>query len=146
MYQHHLNRLKVMVRSATIGLIYEKSLGQKSTGYHDGKILTLMSTDVDNIALCASMFHETWAQIVEVLIGTTMLAREIGWIFPVPLIIIFCESSRYIGMAFADDIASLLQSKSLSGQEPPRQAERLDRRYSRTPWDDDVYAFFYQDL
>ncbi|KAK0620994.1 P-loop containing nucleoside triphosphate hydrolase protein [Immersiella caudata] len=97
-YQHRLNRLKIMIRGAVVGLINNKSLSHHCSGYDDGRAVTLMSTDADNVGQAASMFHETWAQVVEVLLGMTMLAREVGWVFPVPLIIIFFCSrmSRYL--------------------------------------------------
>jgi ATP-binding cassette, subfamily C (CFTR/MRP), member 1 len=95
-YQHRLNRLKIMIRGAVVGLINSKSLNQQSSNYDDGRAVTLMSTDAENVGQSAQMFHETWAQVIEVLLGTVMLAREVGWICPVPLVIIFCELSLVI--------------------------------------------------
>lgn len=80
-----------MIRGAVVGLINNKSLSQQSGGYDDGRAVTMMSTDADNVSGTASMFHEAWAQIVEVVLGMAMLAREVGWVFPVPLAIIFCK-------------------------------------------------------
>ncbi|PTB62192.1 P-loop containing nucleoside triphosphate hydrolase protein [Trichoderma citrinoviride] len=96
-YQQRLNRLKVMIRGAVVGLIHRKSLNHVSANYDDGKAVTLMSTDAENI--------------IEVLIGTAMLAKEVGWIFPVPIVIIFFCSrmSRYL--------AKNLQSKQKSWNE-----------------------------
>ncbi|KAL6862008.1 P-loop containing nucleoside triphosphate hydrolase protein [Trichoderma novae-zelandiae] len=110
-YQQRLNRLKVMVRGAVVGLIHRKSLNHVSSNYDDGKAVTLMSTDAENLGQSARFFHETWAQIIEVLIGTAMLAKEVGWIFPVPIVIIFFCSrmSRYL--------AKNLQSKQKSWNE-----------------------------
>lgn len=88
-YRHQLNRLQVMTRGALVGLIHAKSLRAEISPVEDRKALTLMSTDVDNVSTVAEMFHETWAQVTEVLIGTTLLAREIGWFALLPLIIIF---------------------------------------------------------
>ncbi|KAL7811124.1 P-loop containing nucleoside triphosphate hydrolase protein [Trichoderma gracile] len=110
-YQQRLNRLKVMIRGAVVGLIHRKSLNHISSSYDDGKAVTLMSTDAENVGQSARFFHETWAQIIEVLIGTAMLAKEVGWIFPVPIVIIFFCSrmSRYL--------AKNLQSKQKSWNE-----------------------------
>ncbi|MBE3047416.1 hypothetical protein IMZ48_33870 [Candidatus Bathyarchaeota archaeon] len=80
-----------MVRGAVVGLINNHSLSQESIAYDDGRAVTLMSADADNVSDAASMFHATWAQAVEVVLGFTMLAREVGWVFPVPLVIIFCK-------------------------------------------------------
>ncbi len=92
-YQHRLNRLKIVVRGSLVGLIYSKSLTIQSGIYDDGKAVTLMSSDADSLGTTTEMVHETWARVVEVLLGMTMLAREVGWVWPVPLIIIFCKSS-----------------------------------------------------
>ncbi|WYZ44670.1 hypothetical protein EsH8_VII_001106 [Colletotrichum jinshuiense] len=97
-YQHSLNRLKIMIRGAVVGLINNKLLSQRSSSYDDGRAVTLMSTDAANVGQAASMFHETWAQIIEVVLGLAMLAREVGWVCLVPLVIIFFCSrmSRYL--------------------------------------------------
>jgi ATP-binding cassette subfamily C (CFTR/MRP) protein 1 len=83
-----------MVRGALIGLIHHRSLNVRSGAYDDGNAVTLMSTDVDSLQDVGEMFHETWAQFLEVVIGTTLLATQIGWLCPIPLIIIFCEFSH----------------------------------------------------
>lgn len=94
-YQHHLNRLKVMIRGAVVGLINSKSLSHHSQSYDDGRAVALMSTDTENVVQSAQMFHETWAQAIEVLIGTLMLCKQVGWISLVPLMIIFCELDHF---------------------------------------------------
>lgn len=91
MYQHSLNRLRVMIRGAVVGLINRKSLSQQAANYDDGRAVALMSTDTENVCQSARFVHETWAQVIEVILGTAMLAREVGWLSPVPLVIIFCE-------------------------------------------------------
>ncbi|KAK2028383.1 ABC transporter [Colletotrichum zoysiae] len=97
-YNHRLNRLQTMIRGAVVGLINRKSLDQQSSGYSDAKAVTLMSTDANGICQSARFFHETWAQVVEVVVGITMLGKEVGWLCPVPLVIIFLCSrmSRYV--------------------------------------------------
>jgi ATP-binding cassette subfamily C (CFTR/MRP) protein 1 len=59
--------------------------------YEDGEVTTLMSTDVDGLEGIAQMFHETWAQILEVLVGVVLLSKEVGWIWPLPLLLIIRE-------------------------------------------------------
>ncbi|KAH8663507.1 ABC transporter [Tricladium varicosporioides] len=97
-YQHQLNILKVMTRGALVGLIYHRSLEVSSCGYEDGNAVTLMSSDVDNLSTAGEMFHETWAQVLEVLIGLALLANQLGWIWPLPLFFIFLCSkvSQYV--------------------------------------------------
>lgn len=94
MYQHRLNRLQTMIRGAVVGLINRTSLDQPSSGYSDARAVTLMSTDANGVCQTARFFHETWAQIIEVVVGITMLGREVGWLCPFPLVLIFCQCSQ----------------------------------------------------
>jgi hypothetical protein len=71
-----------------------------SIAYDDGEATTLMSTDADSLDGIAEMVHETWAQVIEVLIGIGLLASEVGWIWPLPLFLIYC---KYICMTFCVD-------------------------------------------
>lgn len=91
MYHQRLNRLKIIIRGAVVGLINSKSLNQQPNDYNDGRAVALMSIDAENLSQSAQMFHETWAQAIEVTLGTFMLGKEVGWICPVPLVLIFRE-------------------------------------------------------
>ncbi|KAK3694050.1 ABC transporter type 1, transmembrane domain-containing protein [Podospora appendiculata] len=97
-YQHRLNRLQVMIRGALVSLVHESSLVAPSQAYDDGKAVALVTTDVSALENAGRMFHETWAQVVEVVVGTVLLARKVGWLWPVPhIIIIVCSQiSRYV--------------------------------------------------
>ncbi|KAK1995506.1 P-loop containing nucleoside triphosphate hydrolase protein [Colletotrichum falcatum] len=97
-YFHLLNRLKIMIRGAVVGLINNKLFSQQSMGHGDGRAVTLMSIDSESVGQAASLFHETWARVIEVLLGTAMLAKEVGWVCLVPhVIVFFCSRmSRYL--------------------------------------------------
>ncbi|PVH81323.1 P-loop containing nucleoside triphosphate hydrolase protein [Cadophora sp. DSE1049] len=97
-YQHRLNRLKVIIRGSLVGLIYHRSLEVESGKHDDGNAVTLLNSDVESIDSVGEMFHETWAQFLEVVVGTALLTRQIGWLSPVPLVIIFFCSrmSKYV--------------------------------------------------
>ena len=144
-YIHRIDRLRTIIRGAVVGLINRKSLEQHFSSYDDAKAVTLMSTDTENVCQSARFFHETWAQVIEVMIGTAMLAMEVGWIAPVPLIIIFCKwrnlmlTTRRMITHFAH---SLLQNESVSCQESPEQAESLERSYTGAFSFNDFYAGF----
>jgi ATP-binding cassette subfamily C (CFTR/MRP) protein 1 len=66
-------------------------MNSPSVTYDNGESTTLMSTDADSLDGMAEMFHETWAQVIEVVIGVALLASEVGWIWPLPLFLIFCK-------------------------------------------------------
>ncbi|TVY68841.1 ABC transporter FUM19 [Lachnellula suecica] len=97
-YQQRLNKLKLLTRSALVGLIHDKTMISPSVTYDNGESTTLMSTDADSLDGIAEMLHEIWAQIVEVVVGLVLLAREVGWIWPLPVFLIFLCShvSRYV--------------------------------------------------
>ncbi|KAK8134988.1 hypothetical protein PG984_007000 [Apiospora sp. TS-2023a] len=97
-YQHRINRLKLMTRSALVGLIHAKTMESPSMASDSGEATTLMSTDADSLDGIGEMAHETWAQVVEVLIGIGLLAGQVGWIWPLPLFLIYLCShvSRFV--------------------------------------------------
>ncbi|KAJ9151860.1 Canalicular multispecific organic anion transporter 2 [Pleurostoma richardsiae] len=97
-YKHALNRLEVMIRGALVSLLHGSSLSSRDGESNEGKVITLISNDVTSMEKSAEMFHETWAQLLEVIVGITLLAREVGWLWPLPLLIIFfcAQVSRYV--------------------------------------------------
>jgi ATP-binding cassette, subfamily C (CFTR/MRP), member 1 len=78
-----------MTRSALVGLIHDHTLKSPSIAYDNGEATTLMSTDADSLDTIAEMMHETWAQVFEVLIGICFLAGQVGWVWPLPLFLIY---------------------------------------------------------
>lgn len=112
-YQHRLNRLKLVIKSALVGLIHDKTMNSPSIAYDNGESTTLMSTDVDGLVGIAEMFHETWAQFVEVVIGILLLAREVGWVWPLPLFLIFREPTYTYEILPCIDACSLFSCQPL---------------------------------
>ncbi|CAG8906436.1 unnamed protein product [Penicillium egyptiacum] len=88
-YQSRVNRLRVMVRGALIGLIHHQSLNLAHDRSQGSTALTLITSDIDSIESVGETFHETWARLVEVVIGTALLASRIQWFAFLPLVIIF---------------------------------------------------------
>lgn len=91
-YRHLLNRIEIMFRGALVGVIHQKALTGRSHAYDDGKALTLISTDAVELEGSAEMFHEIWAFCLEAIIGFSMLAMEIGWLWPLPVCTVFGRS------------------------------------------------------
>lgn len=82
-----------MMRGALVGLVYEKTLRSQSNGHDMGRAVTLMNTDIDSLATIARMAHDIWAYTLELVIGMVILAFQVGWLAPVPLVIILCGYS-----------------------------------------------------
>lgn len=96
--KHRVNKLKVVTKSALVGIIHHKTIGLPSATHDNSEAITLMSTDVDGLDGVAEMFHETWAQILEVIIGIFLLSREVGSIWPLPLILIFRRFKKLMAL------------------------------------------------
>ncbi|CRG86131.1 Multidrug resistance-associated protein 6 [Talaromyces islandicus] len=97
-YRHRINKLKLMTKYSLVGLIHDETMNSPSVAYDNGEATTLMSNDADSLDSVAEMVHETWAQIIEVLIGIRLLASQVGWIWPLPLFLIYLSSymSRFV--------------------------------------------------
>jgi hypothetical protein len=80
-YQHQLDRLKILSRASLTTLVFEKSLKLHSTSSSsdDGRVLALIATDAEALIPVAEMLHETWAHLVEVIVGMVSLLYTIGW-------------------------------------------------------------------
>lgn len=63
-----------------------------STMNEDGEAITLMNTDAEGLEGIAELFHETWAQVLEVVVGMTLLAREVGTLWLLLVFLIFRKS------------------------------------------------------
>ncbi|KAJ4394029.1 hypothetical protein N0V93_003246 [Gnomoniopsis smithogilvyi] len=99
-YLHRLDRLEIMIRSALTAMLFDRTLQARGSDKEDGRVVTLMSNDISNVENSGAMVHETWGQALEVVVGLSLLAREVGWLWPVPLVFIFCCSrvSRYVAI------------------------------------------------
>ncbi|GJP90732.1 ATP-binding cassette transporter [Aspergillus niger] len=96
-YQRCIDRLRIMVRGALIGLIHDQAM--KLPGNEaESEAVTLMSSDVDSVESVGEILHDTWAYLLEVAIGTMLLAARLQWFAFLPLGIIFACSrmSAYV--------------------------------------------------
>lgn len=78
-----------MSRGGLIGLLHSHTLETRGWIEEDGKAVTLMSNDIDNVQNSGELFHETWGHFIEVVVGITLLASRVGWLWPLPLVLIF---------------------------------------------------------
>ncbi|KAJ5813483.1 ATP-binding cassette transporter [Penicillium pulvis] len=87
-----------MFRGGLTSLIHHHSLNISATRSEDSEALTLVGSDVDSIESAGEIFHETWAQLLEVIVGTVMLAARVRWLAFLPLVIIIVCSrmSAYV--------------------------------------------------
>lgn len=76
-----------MVRGSLVSLIYSRSLGFHGQVNDPSAAITLMSTDVDRICQSLTLLHDLWVRPLELAIGITLLALQIGWISVVPVVV-----------------------------------------------------------
>lgn len=80
-----------MVRGSLVGLVHENSLIAPSDPSESGTPVALVTTDVATLENAVETFYTTWACSIEAIIGTVLLAKQVGWIWPVPHLITICE-------------------------------------------------------
>jgi hypothetical protein len=76
-----------MFRGSMVSVIYASTLKLQSEVYDELKAVTLMTTDIDNIANNILNILEIWARIAEVGIGIWLLERQLGWVCVAPVIV-----------------------------------------------------------
>ncbi|GLA61414.1 hypothetical protein AtubIFM54640_001933 [Aspergillus tubingensis] len=86
-----------MVRGALIGLVHDQAMrlpGKEA----ESEAVTLINSDVDSVESVGEILHDTWAYLLEVMIGITLLAARLQWFAFLPLAIIFACSrmSAYV--------------------------------------------------
>lgn len=87
-YQRYIDRLRIMVRGALIGLVHDQAMrlpGKEA----ESEAVTLINSDVDSVESVGEILHDTWAYLLEVMIGITLLAARLQWFAFLPLAIIF---------------------------------------------------------
>ena len=84
-----------MMRGALVGIIYDKTLDLESTASEDSAAVTLMSTDIDRIALGFSRAHEIWASALEVVLAVWLLEKQIGIACLAPVVIALGEHLKF---------------------------------------------------
>jgi ATP-binding cassette, subfamily C (CFTR/MRP), member 1 len=87
-YKHQLFRCITSFRGAMIAFIFNRALHLPDGVYNESKAVSLMGTDIDRICVSIERVHEVWAQLLEVLIGVSLLGLQLGWICVLPVAIV----------------------------------------------------------
>src|SRR4051812_16723758 len=94
MYDIRLHRLNVTSHMTIIGLVNNGCFTSREGVFDDSVAVTLMSNDAEEIMFTVDIFHELWAEMLELCIGMYLLSMEIGWVCIVPLLIVLCKLFR----------------------------------------------------
>lgn len=76
-----------MVRGCIIASIYRKTTEISITALDNSAAVTLMSIDAMRITSGLQLFHEYWANLIQVGIATYLLQRELGWACVAPILV-----------------------------------------------------------
>lgn len=87
-YYQTLYRALVMSRGALVTLIYNRALLTQDGIEDDAAAVTLMSSDSDRIASSLRLVNNIWSESLQVVLGTCLLAYQLGWACVVPLLIV----------------------------------------------------------
>lgn len=71
-------QLVTLFRGGLVSLIFKKTLDLDASAIKDSAPVTLMSVDIENIAVSLTFIHDIWPAIVELPIGIYLLYRQVG--------------------------------------------------------------------
>ncbi|OBS25287.1 hypothetical protein FPOA_05820 [Fusarium poae] len=85
---HYSSRLMIMARGALVSMIYTKLLKLKGDNLTRMTAFTLVTADVETIVNDSWRLLEPWAHLLQIIIGTYLLYRQLGVVCCVPIIVI----------------------------------------------------------
>ncbi|GKT42621.1 ABC transporter atnG [Colletotrichum spaethianum] len=77
-YQHMTFQLVTLFRGGLVSLIFKKTLDLDASAITDSAPVTLMSVDIENIAVSMTFLHDVWATAIELPVGVYLLYRQVG--------------------------------------------------------------------
>ncbi|KZL80273.1 abc transporter [Colletotrichum incanum] len=77
-YQHMTFQLVTLFRGGLVSLIFKKTLDLDASVIKDSAPVTLMSVDIENIAVSMTYLHDVWAAAVELPVGVYLLYLQVG--------------------------------------------------------------------
>lgn len=80
-----------------VGLLHTRTLTLQDGLYDESAAMTLMSNDTDMVANTSQMVWELWAMSIELIVGMTLLARQMGLACLVPLLFVVGKLSGLDG-------------------------------------------------
>ena len=96
-FQHRTYRVITMVRGSMVSIIYRKTLqlSASAVGLEDSKPVTLMSSDVERIGSGMEFLHESWSNVVEIVIALWLLEGQLGIAFVSAIFVAIGQSCVY---------------------------------------------------
>ncbi|GKU21471.1 unnamed protein product [Fusarium langsethiae] len=86
---HYSSRLMIMARGALVSMIYTKLLQLRGDNWTRMTAFNLVTADVETIVNDSWRLLEPWAHLLQIIIGTYLLYRQLGAVCCIPIIVIF---------------------------------------------------------
>ncbi|KAG9238182.1 ABC multidrug transporter [Amylocarpus encephaloides] len=77
-YWFRVHRVTTMIRGVIAARVFDKVNERSITNVDDSAAITLMSSDVERIMMGLNVCHETWANLIEAVIGIYLLEQQIS--------------------------------------------------------------------
>ncbi|KAH8805003.1 P-loop containing nucleoside triphosphate hydrolase protein [Xylogone sp. PMI_703] len=102
-YEHQIYRAITMIRGGMIYLIYNKMIELKVGNVSESAAMTLMSTDVEQIARVMKTSTDIWANLLQMGAAIVLLERQLGIasLAPVVIAVFFSAITMYAGKQIA---------------------------------------------
>ncbi|RGP78616.1 ABC transporter [Fusarium longipes] len=88
LYFYWQERFVCMARGILFTAVYNKTISLPIADVNDSAVLTLMNSDIERIKMGLLPLHEYWANIIEVILASWLLEKQIGAAFVAPIVVI----------------------------------------------------------
>ncbi len=103
-------------------LIFSRTLKLQAGLKDETASLTLISSDIDRLAMSLEAFCDVWAQFVELSLGLVLLGRQLGWVCVAPILIVAGKPpSASHSRAISNGLGSTLCASKVTKLIGPRQ-------------------------
>ncbi len=93
-----------MIRGALISMVFSRILNLQDGVYNESSAVSLMGMDTERICLSIEKVHETWAQLIEVILGSALLGRQLGWVCVLPLLVVACTGDPSLSISVINPV------------------------------------------
>ena len=92
MYQRCLVRLNCIGRMGLVGLLHRQCLTMRDSDADGSGAVTLANSDAEDVANSGELVHDLWSKTLELAVGMYLLARQVGWVCVLPLLVVIAVS------------------------------------------------------
>ena len=90
-FNHTKNQILISIKSMLTSAIYQKSFKLSSTDIDAGRMITLMTADVEGVERFIDLAYDSWATVLQLTIGIDLLFVFVGAATIFAIILAICE-------------------------------------------------------